>query len=247
MRRTITIAAIILVAAGVLIHLQWRVRAAGAARTIAPVSLATLEFKANFGDGRWVPIAAEDGPGMVASFNWNRQEFARMTTPVFAAHDNPNNPKIALAPMALLRYDGQVEEWYCRKPDDPLLEKYRALSLRAEVASNEPTVTARQIDQPRGGDIEIVVTDRQKTQKATVVVFVRRGYYDEKLKVGRYDEGTPVTLKAEGQPGRYRGVYAVSEVVHQGTLIVEYVYNDLPQSHNDYTRLVSCPVTMLYH
>lgn len=118
--------------------------------------------------------------------------------------------------------------------------------MAAAWAGEEPTIAASQIDRPRGGDIEIVVTDPQ-AKADTVVVFVRQSHHDGKLKAYRYDDGAPVTLKAEGAAGRYRGTFAVGEVVHQGTVVIEYAYNHLPASHNDHTRLVSCQVTMLFH
>ena len=242
MRRSLAIATIALIAAVAIAYLQWQVRATRATRTIAPISLFGLEFKTLIGDGKWMPIVPEDASGMVASFNLNRRQLARMTTPVFAM----NGGLTALAPVALLRYDDQVVEWHIRTPDDPLLEKYTVLSLRDEVASDEPTIAARQIEQPGGGDIEIIATDPH-AKMATIVVFARTSSYDAKLKAYRYGDGMPITLKADGPAGHFRGTFEVGEVVHQGTLVIEYTYNDLPESHNDHTRMVSCQVTMLYH
>jgi hypothetical protein len=234
MRSSFAIAGIVLIAGIALACLQWQVRAAGAARIIAPASLASLEFKTLLGEGHWMPIAPEDAPGMVASFNLNRRLLARMPLP------------LAIAPVALLRQDGRVEEWYLTSSGDPLLEKYTVLSLRDEVANAGPTIAARQLRQPGGGEVEIIVTDPHATAP-TVVAFARKAFYDEKLKSYRYGEGTPVRLMAAGAAGRFRGTFEVGEVVHQGTVTIEYTYNDLPESHNDYTRMVSCQVTMLYH
>ena len=93
--------------------------------------------------------------------------------------------------------------------------------------------------------VDVVVTDAQARQP-TIVVFARRGRRDSALVIRHFDEGKPVTLTAEAEPGRYHGVF-LGEATHAGRVVIEYTYNHHPDSVNDYTRMVSCQVGLYYH
>ncbi len=223
-------------------YAQWRLRATTAIETITPRALTGLEFKTLIGEDRWMPIAPKDAPGIVSAFNADRSRLVELMTPVFSAR---GNLALASAPSYLLHYDDHVEEWTSLTRKDPLTAKYVALSLDSEVASNEPTIVATQVKMADSVFVDVVVTDPHVRQP-TIVVLARRSRSDTALAIKRFDEGKPVTLTAEGPPGRYHGIF-LGKATHAGRVVVEYTYDHFPDSSNDYTRMVSCQVGLYYH